>query len=70
LWKNGRGEITVNLATEKAQVTFDPDKTGIAAIKERIEKADTAPLKSLKKSWWTRISSARKRKSEFYGRNL
>ncbi len=32
-------EISVNLATEKAQVTFDPDKTGIAAIKERIEKA-------------------------------
>lgn len=35
----GVEEISVNLATEKALVSFDPEKTALPAIKERIEKA-------------------------------
>jgi Cu+-exporting ATPase len=31
--------ISVNLATEKAQVSFNPDQTGLTEIRERIEKA-------------------------------
>lgn len=36
---DGVGEISVNLATEKAMVSFDPEKTALSDIKERIEKA-------------------------------
>ncbi|HML36879.1 MAG TPA: heavy metal translocating P-type ATPase [Bacillota bacterium] len=35
----GVDEISVNLATEKATVSYDPEKTGLEAITERIEKA-------------------------------
>jgi Cu+-exporting ATPase len=36
---DGVGEVSVNLATEKAMVAFDPQKTALQSIKERIEKA-------------------------------
>ena len=36
---DGVDEISVNLATEKATVAFDPQKTALPAIKERIERA-------------------------------
>ncbi len=36
---DGVDGVSVNLATEKAQVTYDPDKTALTEIKERIEKA-------------------------------
>ncbi len=35
----GVDEISVNLATEKATVSYNPEMTGLPAIKERIEKA-------------------------------
>jgi len=35
----GVEEISVNLATEKATVSYDPEKADLSAIKERIEKA-------------------------------
>ena len=35
----GVEEVSVNLATEKATVSFDTEKTGLVNIKERIEKA-------------------------------
>jgi len=35
----GVDEISVNLATEKATVSYDPEKANLLAIKERIEKA-------------------------------
>jgi Cu+-exporting ATPase len=36
---DGINEISVNLATEKATVSYDPAKTGLSEIKEKIEKA-------------------------------
>lgn len=36
---DGVDMISVNLATEKASVSYDPDKTGIKEIREKIEKA-------------------------------
>lgn len=36
---DGIDEVSVNLATEKAMVSYDPAKTGLSEIKERIEKA-------------------------------
>ena len=35
---DGVDEISVNLATEKAVITYDPSKTGLSQIKEKIEK--------------------------------
>lgn len=36
---DGIDEISVNLATEKAMVSYDPDKIGLPKIREKIEKA-------------------------------
>jgi len=41
--------ISVNLATEKATVTFDTTKTDLAVIKEKIEKTGYGALDSVEK---------------------
>ena len=45
----GVEEVSVNLATEKATVSFDTEKTGLANIKERIEKAGYGAVEIQKK---------------------
>ncbi|HYE68799.1 MAG TPA: heavy metal-associated domain-containing protein, partial [Anaerovoracaceae bacterium] len=41
--------ITVNLATEKAVVSYNPEKTALQEIKERIEKAGYGAVEIIEK---------------------
>ena len=43
-------EVSVNLATEKATVSYDPDKTRLSAIRQIIEKIGYTPLEIEKKA--------------------
>ena len=46
----GTIEVTVNPASEKARIVYNPDETRISALKQVIEKADTRHLKSRQKN--------------------
>lgn len=41
---DGVSEVSVNLATEKAAIKYDPEKVSLEEIKDRIKKAGYEPV--------------------------